>query len=50
VTLLDYLRTLTPEERLRLNDRAASTALELRHAFAAAQPDLLARPAGGERD
>lgn len=49
-TLLDALRQLSPEERLRWNDRAAATALELRHAFAAAQSDDAARTAGGERD
>ena len=49
-TLLDALAALTPEERLRWNDRMATTVLELRHGFAAAEPDHVARPAGGERD
>ena len=49
-TLLDVLAALTPEERLRWNDRMATTVLELRHGFAAAEPDHAARPAGGERD
>ena len=40
VTLLDYLRALSPEERLRLNDRAVAAARELRRAFAAGEPDL----------
>jgi hypothetical protein len=49
-TLLDMLLTMSPEERLRLNDRMASTIQELRHGFAAAEPDHAARPAGSERD
>ena len=49
-TLLDALAVLTPEARLRWNDRMATTVLELRHGFAAAEPDHPARPAGGERD
>jgi hypothetical protein len=49
-TLLDELSALTPEERLRWNDRVATTILELRHGFAAAAPHHPARPAGGERD
>ena len=49
-TLLDLLASLTPEERLRWNDRAAAAILELRHGFAAAEPDHAARKAGGERD
>jgi hypothetical protein len=49
-TLLDALAALTPEERLRWNDRMATTVLELRHGFAAAEPDHPARPAGGEQD
>ena len=48
-TLLDALDALTPEERLRWNDRMATTVLELRHGFAAAEPDHAARQAGGER-
>jgi hypothetical protein len=32
-SLLEYLQTLSPEERLKLNDSAASAALELRAAF-----------------
>ena len=49
-TLLDVLAALTPEERLRWNDRMATTIQELRHGFAAAQPDDAAREARGERD
>lgn len=49
-TLLEELSALTPEERLRWNDRVATTVLELRHGFAAAQPHHPARPPGGERD
>jgi len=50
-TLLDELRELSLEERLRWNDRAAATVLELRRAFAAAQgPHEPPRPAGGEPD
>jgi hypothetical protein len=49
-TLLDALQALTPEQRLRLNDRMALTIQELRHGFAAAEPHHPARPAGGERD
>ena len=49
-TLLDALAALTPEERLRWNDRMATTIQELRHGFAAAQPDDAAREARGERD
>ena len=49
-TLLDMLLALSPEERLRLNDRMALTIQELRDGFAAAEPDHAARPAGGERD
>jgi hypothetical protein len=49
-TLLDALAALTPEERLRWNDRMATTVLELRNGFAAAEPDHAARPAGGKRD
>lgn len=49
VTLLDELAALTPEERLRLNDRMIATVLELRNGFAAAGAADAARPAGGER-
>ncbi|HET6923805.1 MAG TPA: hypothetical protein VFI16_11730 [Anaeromyxobacteraceae bacterium] len=49
-TLLDLLAGLTPEERLRWNDRVASTVRELRHGFAAAEPHHAARAARGERD
>jgi hypothetical protein len=40
---------MTPEERLRWNDRLATTVLELRHGFAAAEPHHAPRPPGGER-
>ncbi len=49
-TLLDALRELSPEERLRWNDRAAATALELRDAFEEVQPDHLAGAPGRERE
>ena len=49
-TLIDALAPLTPEERLRWNDRMATAVLELRHGFAAAEPDHAAGAAGGERD
>ncbi len=49
-TLIDVLAPLTPEERLRWNDRMATAILELRHGFAAAEPDDAPRPVGGERD
>jgi hypothetical protein len=49
-TLLAELAAMTPEERLRWNDRVATTILELRHGFDAAAPDDLARAAGRERD
>jgi hypothetical protein len=49
-TLLDEFAAMTPEGRLRRNDRVATTVLELRHGFAAAAPDHAPRPAGGERD
>ncbi len=48
-TLLDLLAELTPEERLRWNDRMATTVLELRNGFAAAELDHAARPPGRER-
>jgi hypothetical protein len=48
-TLLAELAAMTPEERLRWNDRTATTIQELRHGFAAAEPDHAARKAGGER-
>jgi len=49
-TLLDLLASLTPEERLRWNDRMATTIRELRHGFAAAEPHHAARAARGEPD
>jgi hypothetical protein len=49
-TLLDAMLALSPEERLRLNDRMVLTIQELRHGFAAAGLDHAAGPAGGERD
>jgi hypothetical protein len=49
-TLLEELARMTPEERLRQNDRMATTILELRHGFAAAgKPDDAPRPPGRER-
>jgi hypothetical protein len=49
-TLLDTLLAMSPEERLRLNDRMAQTIQELHDGFAAAEPDHAARPAGSQRD
>jgi hypothetical protein len=48
-TLLETLLALTPEERLRLNDRMVLTIQELRDGFAAAEPDHAAGPAGRQR-
>jgi hypothetical protein len=48
-TLLETLLALTPEERLRLNDRMVVTIQELRDGFAAAEPDHVAGPAGRQR-
>jgi hypothetical protein len=50
VTLIDAMLSLTPEERLRLNDRMVQCIQELRHGFAAVRPDDAARTAGDERD
>jgi hypothetical protein len=44
------LLALSPEERLRLNDRMIHTIEELRHGFATAEPDHPAGATGGERD
>lgn len=38
-TLVDDMLALTPEERLRQNDRMLRTIQELRDGFAAARPD-----------
>jgi hypothetical protein len=38
-TLVDLLLSLSPDERLRWNDRMARTVLELRDAFAASDRD-----------
>jgi hypothetical protein len=48
-TLIDALLALSPEERLRLNDRMAQTIEELRHGFAAAEAHHAAGTPGGER-
>jgi nitrous oxidase accessory protein NosD len=50
VTLVDAMLSLTPEERLRLNDRMVQCIHVLRHGFAAVRPDDAARTAGDERD
>ena len=50
VTLIDAMLALSPEERLRLNDRMVRTIEELRHGFAALRTHDAARKAGGERD
>jgi hypothetical protein len=41
---------LSPEERLRQNDRMVRVIEELRHGFAAVRAHDAARKAGGERD
>ncbi len=38
VSLIEHLLELSPEERLRLNDRMVASIEELRRAFAAAAP------------
>ena len=50
VTLIDSMLVLSPEERLRQNDRMIRTIEELRHGFAAARTHDAARQAGVERD
>lgn len=49
VTLVDAMLALSPEERLRENDRMIRTIEELRHGFATARADDAARAARGER-
>ena len=48
-TLVDTLLALSPEERLRLNDRMLRTIEELRHGFAAAKSHDAPGTPGGER-
>jgi hypothetical protein len=48
-TLVDALLALSPEERLRLNDRMAQAIEELRHGFAAAEPHHPPGTPGGDR-
>jgi len=48
-TLIDEMLALTPEERLRQNDRMLRTIQELRDGFAAARPDHAPRAPRGER-
>jgi hypothetical protein len=50
VTLIDSMLALSPEERLRQNDRMIRTIEELRHGFAAARAHDVARQVGVERD
>jgi hypothetical protein len=50
VTLIDSMLALSPEERLRQNDRMIRTIEELRHGFAAARAHDTSRQAGVERD
>jgi hypothetical protein len=50
VTLIDSTLALSPEARLRQNDRMIRTIEELRHGFAAARAHDAARQAGVERD
>jgi hypothetical protein len=45
-TLIDAMLALSPEERLRQNDRMLRTIQELRDGFAANRPDDAARTAG----
>jgi len=49
-TLIDAMLALSPEDRLRQNDRMVRTIEELRHGFAAVRAHDAARKAGGERD
>jgi hypothetical protein len=46
VTLIDAMLALTPEERLRQNDRMLRTIEGLRHGFAARRADDAGHPAG----
>lgn len=46
VTLVDSMLALTPEQRLRQNDRLLRTIKELRDGFAARRPDDSAVEAG----
>jgi hypothetical protein len=48
-SLVDAMLRLTPEERLRQNDRMLRTIKDLRDAFAAARPDDASREAGDQR-
>ena len=50
VTLIDAMLALSPEQRLRQNDRMVRAIEELRHGFAAVRAHDAARKAGGERD
>jgi hypothetical protein len=50
VTLIDAMLALSPEERLRQNDRMIRTIEELRNGFAAVRPHDAASQAGGQRD
>jgi hypothetical protein len=49
-TLFDALAALSPEERLRWNDRVATAVIELRHGFAAAALAELERDAVGAKE
>jgi hypothetical protein len=48
-TLVDAMLALTPEERLRQNDRMLRTIQELRDGFASAGLDHVARAPGEQR-
>jgi hypothetical protein len=48
-SLVDAMLRLTPEERLRQNDRMLRTIKDLRDAFAASRPDDTSREAGDQR-
>ena len=48
-SLVDAMLRLTPEERLRQNDRMLRTIKDLRDAFAARRPDDASFEAGDQR-
>jgi hypothetical protein len=48
-SLIDAMLRLTPEERVRQNDRMLRTIRDLRDAFATHRPDDTAREAGLQR-
>ena len=48
-SLIDAMLRLTPDERLRQNDRMLRTIKDLRDAFAARRPDHASRETGDQR-